>query len=177
MRKRVAEVLDDVERNGDAGRSARAPRARRRRVTLPSRTRRARGMREAMRVPGPGFCAKREENATTAPASRATSPPRARACRPARNRSARCGSPARRSWSARGARDPRSQEARRRRAGDGCRSEARASDTSPAPRRRASGSKPLGTTSAALGKRAWNLNAIGIIDCAVAPQPCRKTNR
>jgi len=33
------------------------------------------------------------------------------------------------------------------------------------------------TTSAALGKRAWNLNAIGIIDCAVAPQPCRKTNR
>ena len=42
---------------------------------------------------------------------------------------------------------------------------------------RASGSKPLGKTSAALGKRAWNLNAIGIIDCAVAPQPCRKTNR
>jgi hypothetical protein len=42
---------------------------------------------------------------------------------------------------------------------------------------RASGSKPLGTTSAALGKRAWNLKAIGIIDCAVAPQPCRNTNR
>src|SRR6266481_7682222 len=42
---------------------------------------------------------------------------------------------------------------------------------------RASGSKPLGTISAALGKRAWNLNAIGIIDCAVAPQPCRNTNR
>jgi len=35
----------------------------------------------------------------------------------------------------------------------------------------------FGTTSAALGKRAWNLKAIGIIDCAVAPQPCRKTNR
>src|SRR2546423_5912847 len=42
---------------------------------------------------------------------------------------------------------------------------------------RAAGSKPLGTTSAALGKRAWNLKAIGIIERAVAPQPCRKTNR
>ena len=43
---------------------------------------------------------------------------------------------------------------------------------------RASGSKPLGTTSAALGKRAWNLNAIGIIDCAWRRSaPCRKTNR
>jgi hypothetical protein len=42
---------------------------------------------------------------------------------------------------------------------------------------RASGLKPLGTTSAALGKRAWNLKAIGIIDCAVAPQPCKNTNK
>ena len=37
--------------------------------------------------------------------------------------------------------------------------------------------KPLGTTSAALGKRPWNCSAIGTMDCAVAPQPCRKTNR
>jgi len=36
---------------------------------------------------------------------------------------------------------------------------------------RASGLNPLGTTSAALGKRAWNLNAIGSSTARVAPQP------
>ncbi len=32
---------------------------------------------------------------------------------------------------------------------------------------------PPGTTNAALGKRAWNLNATEIIDPGVTPPPCR----
>ena len=37
--------------------------------------------------------------------------------------------------------------------------------------------KPLGTTSAALGKRPWYLKAAGIIERASAPLACRNTNR
>src|SRR6266852_2858995 len=179
VRQRMPEVLDDIEGHGDVqalqhARRALGVNARDHRIELAVHEMDARGDAAA----AAGVCAKREENATTAPAipgaftaSSATVPPCEKPISTVRlagtlkfvcsrrTRSSTSGSTA----------ATRSRWLSQLRPRVGYQSCA----TPP----RASGSKPLGTTSAALGKRAWNLNAIGIIDRAVAPQPCRKTNR
>ena len=118
-----------------------------------------------MRAPRAGRCAKREENATTAPArpgvftaSSATVPP----CEKPMSTVRLAGTP--KLVCSRRTRSSTSGSTAATRSRWLSQFRPRVGYQSWAAPPRAFGSKPLGTTSAALGKRAWNLNAIGIID-------------